>query len=59
MPKNYIFALRRVVHQRKSCKYIEIRTVANSLPRSRILRIRKLFLADYKILPKIIDNFVN
>ena len=37
----------------KSRKYVEIRTVANSLPRSQTSRINILFLADYKIIPNI------
>ena len=38
--------------------YVEIRTVANSLPRSWTFRINFLFLADYEIIPKILFTFV-
>ena len=55
--KSCIFVPRWVVHQCKSCKYIEIRTVANSLPRSWIFRINFLFLADYEIIPNIHNIF--
>ena len=56
--KKLYLCSKRVVHQCKSRKYVEIRTVANSLPRSQTFRINFLFLADYKIIPKIIINFV-
>ena len=52
--KSCTFVLRWVVHQCKSRKYLEIRTVANSLPRSQTFRINILFLVDYKIIPKIL-----
>lgn len=53
------FVAGRVVHQCKSRRYVEIRTVANPLPRFLEIRTNFLFLADYMILPKIVFIYVN
>ena len=54
--KSYL-CIKWVAHQRNWCKYVETRTVANSLPRFLMIRINFLFLADYVILPKICNIF--